>query len=103
MPGPPASNVGSGNARNGITSGCRALPAPVSIPGYQMVCEIHRGGQGVVYQAIRESTSEDVAIKVLHDRRAASPRELERFEREAAVLRELNHPNLIAVSEVGVD
>ena len=73
-----------------------------SIPGYQLVCEIHRGGQGVVYQAIRESSGHDVAIKVLHDRRAASPRELERFEREAAVLRELNHPNLIAVSEVGV-
>jgi len=87
-----------------LALGCRgeSSTGAISIPGHQLICEIHRGGQGVVYQAIRESTGRDVAIKVLHDRRAASPRELERFEREAAVLRELNHPNLIAINEVGV-
>jgi serine/threonine protein kinase/Flp pilus assembly protein TadD len=71
-------------------------------PGYQLIREIRRGGQGVVYQAVRETTGEDVAIKVLHDRAAARPRELERFEREARLLREIDHPNIIGFQEIGV-
>src|SRR5262249_8200034 len=35
---------------------------PSPIPGYQMVREIHRGGQGVVYEARQESTGRTVAI-----------------------------------------
>src|SRR5262245_52892912 len=79
-----------------------AFPAPDRFPGYQLIREIRRGGQGVVYQAAREAPSEDVAIKVLHDRAAGRPRELERFEREASLLREINHPNIIVVHEIGV-
>ncbi len=75
-------------------------PCP-TISDYQLVREVHRGGQGVVYQAICERSGDDVAIKILHDRSRGVSRELERFEREAAALRELDHPNLIAVSAVG--
>lgn len=77
-------------------------PGDASFPGFQVIREIHRGGQGVVYQAVREGTGADVAIKVLHDRSAARPREVERFQREAAALRDLNHPGIIAMSEIGV-
>src|SRR5262245_21215853 len=37
----------------------------ITIPGYELVREIHRGGQGVVYQAVQRSTRRDVAIKVM--------------------------------------
>src|SRR5262245_25513671 len=73
-----------------------------SLPGFLIIRELHRGGQGIVYQCVREADSEDVAIKILRDRSIASPRERDRFEREAAILRELNHPNVIAAQEVGV-
>ena len=33
-----------------------------SVPGYRILGEIHRGGQGVVYQAIQESTRRKLAI-----------------------------------------
>src|SRR5262245_31573241 len=47
-----------------------ALPAlssppradPVEIPGYDIAREIHRGGQGIVYQAVQRSTKRAVAI-----------------------------------------
>ncbi|MFO0840021.1 MAG: serine/threonine-protein kinase [Phycisphaerae bacterium] len=80
----------------------QAPETPPIFPDYLVVREIHRGGQGVVWQAVRESTGDDFAIKVLHDRSIARPRERDRFEREAEILRELDHPNIIAVQELGV-
>jgi serine/threonine protein kinase len=71
------------------------------IPGYMLVHEIHRGGQGVVYHAIQESTQRDVAIKLLHRAGAARPRDRQRFELEAQVLRELNHPGILPVLDMG--
>src|SRR4051812_36517645 len=40
-----------------------SAPPPGSFAGYQILREIHRGGQGVVYQAVQKSTNRKVAIK----------------------------------------
>src|SRR5262249_8474502 len=40
---------------------------PDSIPGYKLLRELERGGQGVIYQAIQKSTQRKVAIKVLRE------------------------------------
>lgn len=72
-------------------------PPPDSFAGYQIVREIHRGGQGVVYQAIQESTKRTVALKVLKEGAFASPGEQARFEREVEILSQLNHPNIVAI------
>ena len=48
----------------------------LNIPGYRVLNEIHRGGQGVVYQAVQESTHRKVAIKVLKEGPLADPNEL---------------------------
>ena len=45
--------------------------API-IAGYEIINEIHRGGQGVVYQAVQQKTKRKVAIKVLLDGTHAS-------------------------------
>ncbi len=78
-------------------------PPPVadSIPGYSILREIHRGGQGVVYQAIQERTRRKVAIKVMREGPFASRHERARFEREVHVLACLKHPNIVAIHESG--
>src|SRR5262245_46484856 len=74
----------------------------LSIPGYRMLSEIHRGGQGVVYQAIQESTRRKIAIKVLKQGPIADRIELARFEREVDVLSRLNHPHIVAIHDRGL-
>lgn len=106
-----ARQLGMGLTAESAPDTCAALrPPPANpstmfagdFPGYQLIREVCRGGQGQVFQAVRLASGEDVAIKVLHDHSASRPREIARFEREAAVLRGLDHPNLIALSEVGI-
>ncbi len=76
-------------------------PAADSIPGYSIVHEIHRGGQGVVYQAIQKTTRRKVAIKVMREGPFASRHERDRFEREIHVLAALKHPNIVTIHESG--
>lgn len=73
-----------------------------TVPGYRVLHEIHRGGQGVVYQALQESTRRKVAIKVLKDGPLADESELARFDREVDVLSRLNHPHIVAIHDRGL-
>ncbi len=68
-----------------------------SFPGYVLLHEVHRGGQGVVYRATRAGSKHAVAIKVLRDAACASPGEIARFEREIEILSELRHPNVVSL------
>ncbi len=72
------------------------------IQGYEIVRELHRGGQGVVYQAIQKSTKRKVAIKVLLEGPYASPSAKRRFEREIELVASLKHPNIISVFHSGL-
>ncbi|HWL93188.1 MAG TPA: protein kinase [Phycisphaerae bacterium] len=74
----------------------------VEISGYEIVREIHRGGQGVVYQAVQLSTKRDVAIKVMKQGPFATLADRVRFDREIETLGKLNHPNIVAVHDAGV-
>jgi tetratricopeptide (TPR) repeat protein/predicted Ser/Thr protein kinase len=78
-----------------------ALPPPDSIPGYDILREIHRGGQGVVYQAIQRATKRKVAVKVMHEGPFAGSRGRARFEREVEILAQLEHPNIVSVIDSG--
>ncbi|MEE8340139.1 MAG: hypothetical protein V3R56_08340, partial [Xanthomonadales bacterium] len=40
---------------------------PDTIPGYKILREIHRGGQGVVYQAVQQATKRTMAVKVMRE------------------------------------
>jgi WD40 repeat protein/serine/threonine protein kinase len=75
--------------------------APDSIPGYEILREIHRGSQGVVYHAIQQSTRREVAVKVMKHGPFADASERMRFEREVRVLSALNHPNIVAIHDSG--
>ncbi|HUN82662.1 MAG TPA: protein kinase [Phycisphaerae bacterium] len=71
------------------------------IEGYEIIREIHRGGQGIVYQAVQKSTKRRVAIKVLLEGPYASEAARRRFEREIELVAGLKHPNIVAVFDSG--
>lgn len=77
------------------------IPPADSFPGYEIIREIHRGGQGVVYQAIQKTTKRKVAIKVLHGGPFTGSKGRARFEREVAILAQLQHPNIVGVIDSG--
>src|SRR5262245_32569200 len=68
-------------------------PAADSFAGYQIVREIQRGGQAVVYQAIQRSTQREVAIKVMNDGPFVDLHDRARFQREVHILGQLHPPN----------
>ncbi len=78
------------------------IPLPQNFPGLEVLKEIHRGGQGVVYQAIQKTTKRKVAIKVFHEGPFASARDRARFEREVDILATLEHPNVVGIIDRGV-
>ncbi|MBL4845343.1 MAG: serine/threonine protein kinase [Planctomycetes bacterium] len=70
---------------------------PALIGSYTVLSELGRGGMGVVYKA-RAVNGAIVALKLLLTSGAdADERTQQRFEREARICQELNHPNLIQV------
>jgi serine/threonine protein kinase len=77
------------------------LPAFDSIPGYTLLEELHRGGQGVVFRAIQHSTQRHVAIKVMKEGPLADAQDRARFEREVRLLAQLKHPNIVAIHDSG--
>ena len=59
------------------------------------------GGMSAVYKASQTHLGRTIAIKVLPQEIAASQGGLERFEREAKTLAQLNHPNIVQVYDAG--
>src|SRR5687768_17415380 len=75
---------------------------PGSLLGpYEVVSALGAGGMREVYRARDPRLGRDVAIKVLHAAVAESPERLQRFEQEARAAAALNHPNILAVHDIG--
>jgi len=72
------------------------------IEGYQIVEEMPRGGQAVVYKALHTATKTYVAIKVLLPTLLASARARYYFEREAELIASLDHPNIVGIRDSGI-
>ena len=73
-----------------------------AIPGYKILKELHRGGQGVVYQAVQRTTKRKVALKVMLEGPFAGPESKRRFEREIALVGSLRHANIVPIFDSGV-
>jgi serine/threonine protein kinase len=78
----------------------RELPAGDRLGPYQIVAPIGAGGMGKVYRAHDARLGRDVAIKILAGSHEQG--QLRRFELEARAAGSLNHPNIVAVHDVGV-
>src|SRR5262245_42804657 len=72
-----------------------------SLGPYEILAKLGEGGMGEVYRARDTRLNRDVAIKILPPAFAADPDRLRRFELEAQALSALNHPNLLAIYDVG--
>jgi predicted Ser/Thr protein kinase len=70
---------------------------------YELLEVVGRGGAGVVYRARDKQRGEYVAVKMLHESVADDPELLQRFEREARVLRRLRHPAIVRLRDFGYD
>jgi serine/threonine-protein kinase len=70
---------------------------------YDVLTRLGEGGMGVVYRGRQAKLGRFVAIKVLHEDAAAIPEWRRRFEREAKALSALAHPNVVPVTDFGID
>ena len=77
------------------------LAAASRLGPYEIVAPLGAGGMGEVYRARDTRLDRTVAIKILNSSLIASPDLKARFEREARVISQLQHPNICVLHDVG--
>lgn len=72
-----------------------------TIPGYDIIDVLGKGGMGVVFRARQLNLSRVVALKTILVNRMGSASAVKRFEQEARTVAQLRHPNIVAAYDFG--
>ena len=77
------------------------LAADTKLGPYEIIAPLGAGGMGEVYRARDSRLDRTVAIKILPEEFAADTERVRRFEQESRSVAALNHPNIVAIYDVG--
>ena len=79
------------------------LASGTKLGPYEIQSPLGAGGMGEVYRALDTRLERNVAIKILPESFASDNERLERFKQESRATAALNHPNILAVYDIGDD
>src|SRR5262249_5846907 len=93
--------IASSSSASSVADQGRFAPGALLAGRYRILALLGRGGMGEVYQATDLTLGQYVALKFLPEEAASDQRLLERFHGEVRIARQVSHPNVCRVYDIG--